>query len=180
MIFFILYEFLGSILVFFYFENLCHSSNMIIKTTINDVILLNVQNISLESIQSAKTYPGANIATDHNLVMAILIIDIGKYRNKEFAETIPTGINETLSSRVKQTTEEDTNHQCRLIKEMLQEVISEKLTSQRKQIKTKWMTSQMLKQMKNRRSYKYIEVRVDIGKYTQKSAKISRQKKKIG
>ena len=138
------------------------SMNNIIRNQIAHIL---INNRFTSSIQNVKTYPGADISSDHNPVVATLRlklrkikrkptqkIDIEKIQNKDRRKKIKNSLNEELNTLPNTINTGEESWQ--LIKRKITKVEKDILGLTAKKKKQKWMTEEILQLMGERRKYK--------------------------
>ncbi|KAL1446457.1 hypothetical protein WDU94_005636 [Cyamophila willieti] len=148
-----------------------------------DYILINKR--FQNAITSVKTYPGADIRSDHNLLLANLRIRLKKLRKREFAprmkteklqvehvkDTIKKELNEKLS--VIQTMDDGIENNWEGIKKVLLDINKNELLNDSRIKKHKWMTDEILDMIEERRKFK----NKDVTRYKQIHKEIRRKVK---
>ena len=150
-------------------------------------------------IKQARTYPGADIGSDHNPVVMKLKVKLKQTKTKKQAEHLDTDmlqleeyktrynvavmnkfnalINEMGRQECESVQESEAEKEWRCLKESINSAAKEVLPKRKKQAKQKWMTDEILEKMKRRKRMKaegktdlYIKLDKEIGKEC-KSAK---------
>lgn len=143
-----------------------HTAQNIVRNQI-DFILIN--NRYRNAIKSVKTYPGADIMSDHNTLVAVFQVKLKKIQvkqkpNKLYLESlkdentqikIKTDINKNLKEiRLSSNRDKDAEEKWKEIKTSLWDAARESLKPVKQEAKKSWMTTKILRLMDERRSYK--------------------------
>lgn len=148
-----------------------HTSNNIIRNQI-DYILVNKR--FRNSIYAVKTYPGADIGSDHNPIIAKLKtrLKIIKTRNKHIRLDRKKLHDPSIQEEIKQKlgrdmqrigeelgeTDSDVNKFWKTVKEPILKITTEQITSREKMKKSEWMNNEILQLMEDRRKVKNINI----------------------
>lgn len=158
-----------------------HSSQHIMRNQI-DYLLIN--NRFRNCIKSVKTYPGADIGSDHNPVVAKLTctlkrlrkrvtrirVDIDKIKNPQITAKVSNDINEWAVNASLRNQESVAEGWYRL-KDKVNDINAEHLRSEKWVPKQAWMTKEIYQLMEERRKFKNI----DVTKYDSLNKKIRRE-----
>lgn len=143
-----------------------HTAQHIIRNQI-DFVLINKR--YRNAIKSVKAYPGADIKSDHNPVVATFRMRFKKLKKKTLPpkintdllrdQTIKMEIKENINEKMKiRISDNNVNEQWQTIKEGILEASQSKLTETNRTFKQKWMTREILEMMDERRTYKGIDI----------------------
>lgn len=129
-----------------------------------DFILINKR--FRNSLSSVKTYPGADVPSDHNLLLGTLKIKLKKLRQRKISPRIDshklkdinfkTDITEHLNSKIEEVKENnnDTLSKWEAVKNIIKKTAQDKLQTNARRAKQKWMTEEILDLMEERRKFR--------------------------
>ncbi|XP_055390541.1 craniofacial development protein 2-like [Condylostylus longicornis] len=121
-----------------------HSRGNIIRSQI-DYILINKRFSS--SVKSVCTYPGADVPSDHNLLVAKINIKLARTRREHRQPKID--VEKLNNTDIKNQLATEINNQLRSVMEESENIWDHKYVA-----KQKWMTPEILQMMEKRRTFK--------------------------
>ena len=142
---------------------------MLIKIVRNQIDYIMIRKRYRNSIKSAKTYPGADIASDHNPVVATFRLtlkrikqthkdnkmNILKLKNQEIRNRVKEQINtEVPIAQRKNQDEENVNTKWSNIKNTMLVIGKQELNQEARENKKEWMTKEILEMIERRRKAK--------------------------
>lgn len=140
-------------------------------TVRNQIDYITINNRFKNSIKSAKTLPGADVPTDHNLLVATINIrfkTVSKHNKRPMKTDIELLKNENTYNDIKQSlnckfealaqnTTANIVEAWQKAKDTINAVTTEKLIKSEAEFKQKWMTDEILQMMNERRKLKTID-----------------------
>ena len=136
----------------------------------NQIDYLLIRRRFRNAVKSVKTYPGADVSSDHNPVVANIKIKLKKVQRKKKTNALDTNelknekkkavlknqIQDKLKNILTKTIEDtDVNNKWKNIQEVIMTESKQHLKSERRK-KKGWMTEEIMELMEKRRKYKNV------------------------